>query len=90
MGLDIRLPIGLLFTAIGAILTVYGAVSDTAMYERSLGFNVNLVWGALLLVFGLIMLFLGRRGTSGMHPSSTSPEGRAIEEMEKRTGKESD
>jgi hypothetical protein len=90
MGLDIRLPIGLLFTLLGAILTVYGAVSGSAVYERSLGYNVNLIWGGLLLLFGLLMLFLGRRGTSGMHPASTSPEGRAIEEMEKRTGKESD
>ncbi len=88
MGLDIRLPIGALFTLLGAILTLYGALGDSAQYQRSLGYNVNLDWGILLLVFGLIMFFFGRRGTSAMHPASTSPEGRAIEEMEHRTGKE--
>jgi len=62
MGIDIRLPIGMLFTAIGLILSIFGAVSDPALYERSLGINVNLWWGIGLLVFGMIMLLLGRRG----------------------------
>lgn len=61
MGLDIRLPIGFLFTLFGVVLTLFGAFSDKALYERSLGINVNLVWGVVLLVFGLGMLFLGRR-----------------------------
>jgi protein-S-isoprenylcysteine O-methyltransferase Ste14 len=58
MGLDIRWPIGLMFTIIGAIMVIYGAVSgsDAEMYKRSLGMNINLGWGLLLLVFGLIML----------------------------------
>jgi hypothetical protein len=62
MGLDIRWPIGLMFTIIGAILVVYGAVtgSDTQMYQRSLGMNVNLGWGILLLVFGILMLVSAR------------------------------
>jgi hypothetical protein len=90
MGLDIRLPIGALFTLLGAILTLYGVLGDPAKYQRSLGYNVNLYWGALLVLFGLAMLHLGRRGSSAMRPASTTPEGRAIEEMEKRTGKESD
>ena len=62
MGIDIRLPIGMLFTAIGLILSIFGAVSDRALYERSLGLNVNLWWGIGLLVFGVIMLLLGRHG----------------------------
>ena len=58
MGLDIRWPIGLMFSIIGAMLVVYGAVtgSDAELYKRSLGMNINLVWGVLLLVFGLLML----------------------------------
>jgi len=44
------------------VLIVYGAVSDPAIYARSLGVNVNLVWGCILLVFGLAMLWAGRRG----------------------------
>ncbi len=89
MGLDIRLPIGMLFTALGVILVAYGILGDHAVYARSLGYNVNLVWGAVLLVFGLIFLFYGRRGTSAMHPAATEPEGRAIEAREHREGLES-
>jgi hypothetical protein len=65
MGLDIRLPIGMLFTLIGALLTAFGAVGDKAIYERSLGVNVNLEWGIVLLVFGVTMLFFGYRGRRG-------------------------
>jgi multisubunit Na+/H+ antiporter MnhG subunit len=64
MGLDIRLPIGLLFTLLGVLLVVYGMVSDPAIYARSLGLNINLIWGSALLVFGLLMWFFGRRATS--------------------------
>jgi threonine/homoserine/homoserine lactone efflux protein len=58
MGLDIRWPIGLMFSIIGAILVIYGAVtgSDAELYRRSMGTNINLFWGALLLIFGLLML----------------------------------
>ena len=63
MGLDIRTPIGLMFALIGALLVAYGlGTAGSAMYARSLGLNVNLVWGAVLLVFGGTMLYLGRRG----------------------------
>jgi hypothetical protein len=45
MGLDIRLPIGLLFSVVGALLLGYGALSNKAIYQRSLDFNINLAWG---------------------------------------------
>jgi hypothetical protein len=61
MNLDLRLPIGLMFSLFGAMLTVYGVLSDTAIYERSLGINVNLWWGLVLLAFGLVMLGFARR-----------------------------
>jgi len=61
MGLDIRLPIGVLFSVFGILLTLFGALSDPTLYQRSLGINVNLIWGLVLLVFGLGMLLLGRR-----------------------------
>jgi len=59
MGLDIRLPIGMMFTLIGALLALYGLVtgSDTAMYQSSLGTNINLWWGLVLFLFGAVMLF---------------------------------
>lgn len=61
VGLDVRLPIGLLFTLLGAALVTYGFFSDPAVYARSLGYNVNLVWGSVLLGFGVLALYLGRR-----------------------------
>jgi hypothetical protein len=65
MGLDIRTPIGLMFTLFGALLVGYGLLTaDSDVYQRSLGLNINLLWGAVLLAFGLGMLWLGRRGIS--------------------------
>jgi hypothetical protein len=61
--LDIRLPIGFLFLLLGALLTGYGLVSDPSVYARSLGINVNLDWGGVLLAFGAAMLYLGRSRT---------------------------
>lgn len=87
MGLDIRWPIGLMFTLIGAILVVYGLVtgSNPEIYQHSLGLNVNLYWGLLLLVFGGTMLTLAWRGSqTAERPtdkstgggSSSPPQGR--------------
>ena len=61
MKLDLRLPIGLMFSIIGVLLAVFGFASDPAIYQRSLGINVNLWWGLVLVVFGLVMLWLVRR-----------------------------
>ncbi len=63
MKLDLRYPIGLLFAVFGLILTVYGIVSDKTIYQKSLGMDVNLWWGLVLLAFGLGMLSLAVRGT---------------------------
>ncbi|HEX3599026.1 MAG TPA: hypothetical protein VHU84_02715 [Lacipirellulaceae bacterium] len=83
MRLDIRLPIGLMFAVIGALLVVYGvAISDQAIYERSLGININLWWGAVLLAFGLLMFWFGRRGSSSVRPADDTPEGRKMEQRE--------
>jgi hypothetical protein len=59
MGLDVRVPIGLLFSAIGLALILYGLFSDPAIYVKSLGINVNLWWGLVLLAFGSVMLLFG-------------------------------
>ena len=61
MGLDIRWPIGLMFTLIGALLTGYGLIN--ASTSVSLGININLVWGLVLLVFGGAMLWGAWRGS---------------------------
>jgi uncharacterized membrane protein len=63
MKLDIKIPIGLLFTIFGLILSVYGIItgSDTQIYAKSLGYNVNLYTGLFMLVFGIFMLILSRK-----------------------------
>jgi hypothetical protein len=66
MNLDIRLPIGLLFAILGGLLAVFGLVTGFtggALYDRSLGININLWWGLVMLTFGIVMAFAGRRGT---------------------------
>lgn len=61
MGLDIRIPLGSLFVILGSLLTGYGLLTNPAIYQRSLGINVNLWWGGALFVFGLAMLALAWR-----------------------------
>jgi hypothetical protein len=50
-----------MFTLYGLMLTIYGIVTDKALYEKSLGINVNLIWGLVLLVFGALMLTFALR-----------------------------
>jgi uncharacterized protein YybS (DUF2232 family) len=60
---DIRIPIGLMFSIVGIIITIFGFLtrSNTEMYTKSLGINVNIIMGILMLVFGLIFLFFAFR-----------------------------
>jgi hypothetical protein len=71
-GLDIRVPIGALFAVLGVILVAYGVATngDAAQYARSGGFNINLWWGAVMLVFGVALLVASRpkRGAPGGAP----------------------
>ena len=60
-GLDVRLPIGAMFTLFGAIIAIYGMVSDPAIYERSLGININFWWGLVMVAFGGVLLIMARR-----------------------------
>jgi hypothetical protein len=62
--MDLRIPIGVLFVVLGAILGVYGVMTagDTQMYERAGGLNINLWWGLAMLVSGAVFLALAARG----------------------------
>ena len=64
-GMDIRLPMGLMFTIIGAIIAVYGAMTrGSEIYAKhSLGININLWWGIVMALFGLAMLYLAQRAS---------------------------
>ncbi len=65
MRLDIRMPMGIMFTVVGLILREFGQItaSDPAVYQRSLGVNINWVWGDILLMFGVTMILLARRAS---------------------------
>jgi len=60
MGLDIRWPIGLMFSLIGVLLLIQGAIGGDK--QLSVGININLIWGVVLLVFGALMLVFAARG----------------------------
>jgi hypothetical protein len=64
MGLDVRLPVGLMFAIMGALLLGYGIAGDQSIYVKSLGLNVNTIWGAVLLVFAAVLLALARRASA--------------------------
>ena len=72
MGLDIRLPIGSMFLFVGVLLTVYGAARPLA--STSVGININLAWGVILLVFGTVMVLLGRHGSRVPKTPVASPQ----------------
>lgn len=57
--LDIRMPIGLLFSILGVLVLSYGLItmSDTAMYALSQGININIWSGVGMCIFGGIMLY---------------------------------
>jgi len=61
---DARISIGMLFTLVGTILAAFGLATrdNPAVYEKCMGMDVNLWWGLVLLVFGVVALLLGRSG----------------------------
>ncbi len=75
MGLDIRVPLGMIFLAIGGIMAVFGLAThgDGTLYEKSLGVDLNLTWGAIMFVFGAIMFAVGRKKKWEDDPGSPRP-----------------
>ena len=70
MNFDLRFPIGIMFTIFGAMLVILGlATKGNEMYAiHSLGKNINLSWGFILLIFGVVMLLLAIRGKKSGPP----------------------
>jgi putative Mn2+ efflux pump MntP len=60
---DIRFPIGIMFSVLGVLITLFGfiTISDSEMYLKSLGINVNIIMGIVMLIFGLTMLVMAFR-----------------------------
>ena len=63
MGVDIKLPIGLMFSILGVIITIHGFLTSTnaEFYKKSLDININLWAGLFMLAFGIIMLALSKK-----------------------------
>ena len=61
--LDIKIPIGFMFSIFGLLLTIYGIVtySNIEMYKKSFEINVNLWSGIGMLIFGGLMILLSRK-----------------------------
>jgi len=91
-GLDIRLPIGGLFTVLGLLVGGYGLATsaDAAHYAPSLGVNINLWWGLVMLAFGVLLLAAARhtRRRASARPAVETAEGSATEDREHRLGLE--
>ena len=67
MGLDIRWPIGIMFSLIGALLVITGLINGAD--ARALNINIDLIWGVVLLVFGALMLLGASRGKKAPPPA---------------------
>jgi hypothetical protein len=61
MGLDLRIPIGLMFTVLGVLFTAYGTATLGHPGTSPTGLPIVLIWGVVMLLFGVVMLVLGRR-----------------------------
>ena len=73
MKFALRIPLGMLFTLTGTILAAFGLSTRNHpdLYAKSLGIDVNLWWGLVLLVFGVAALTLGRRGQMRMEKTGS-------------------
>jgi hypothetical protein len=58
---DLRLPLGSLFAILGILLVGYGCFAAPSVFERSLGINIDLWWGVVMIVFGVFMVTMARR-----------------------------
>ena len=61
MGLDIRWPIGIMFTLISVLLIIEGALTGPS--DKALNLNIDLWWGMVLLIFGVLMLMGAARSS---------------------------
>ena len=62
--LDLKIPLGGLLSFYGVALILFGLLSGKEVYARSLGINVNLIWGIIILAVGVALLgtvFVGHR-----------------------------
>jgi hypothetical protein len=50
-----------MFVLMGALLAGYGVFGRHDIYVKSLGLNINLIWGTVLFILGAFLIVLGAR-----------------------------
>ena len=80
MDIDLRIPMGMLFSMTGAVLAAFGLATRNRpdIFAKSLGINGDLWWGLVVLVFGLIVLNMGRRGQGRIEMRKKAAEQKLI------------
>jgi hypothetical protein len=76
--IDVRFPMGLLFVGLGLLLAIAGLADPdpTTSLNRKVGTNANLLWGLLMLAFGVVNVLLAwrkSRSTAGQSDNTTEP-----------------
>jgi hypothetical protein len=69
--LDVRLPLGAMFSIFGATIGAYGAFVG-GDGRRLFGADVDVAWGGALLAFGLTMLGLAARSRSARQRAASA------------------
>jgi hypothetical protein len=64
MNLDVRLPMGSLFSILGAMVLIYGLVNSL---------RLDIEWGGAMLVFGVICLGLALHAMNSKGKSTPAP-----------------
>jgi hypothetical protein len=60
MGLDIRVPVGLILLIIGLLMVIYGiGTLHSVIYARSMEMNLNILWGSVMAVVGAVIFIAG-------------------------------
>lgn len=59
--MDLRLPLALMFILLGGILALYGWLAPQDVAPVDPGIRVNVVWGSLMCLFGLVLGALAMR-----------------------------
>jgi hypothetical protein len=72
---DLRLPLGWLFVVLGALIICGGFGAQVTSEGMSVGWNIDFVWGAVMVGFGLICLWLARRYAKKRGPSNLGNAG---------------
>ena len=58
---DLRIPLGYLFVTLGLLLIIAGFSTTSQSTAPNLSLNVNVIWGGVMIGFGILSLILAKR-----------------------------